>query len=95
MSIVVLACDFLTIDRFCPSSKTCSCCGYVLDRLPLGVRHWTCPACEAEHDRDVNAARNILAAGLAVSACGPDVRQRILQSMLQLGMKQENASVTK
>ena len=87
--------DFVKIDRFHPSSKTCACCGHVLDRLPLGVRHWTCPACKAEHDRDVNAAKNILAAGLAVSACGPDVRQRILRSMLQLGMKQENASVTK
>jgi len=87
--------DFVKIARFHPSSKTCSCCGHVLDRLPLGVRHWTCPACKAEHDRDVNAARNILAAGLAVTACGPDVRQRILRSMLQLGMKQENASVTK
>ena len=87
--------SFVKIDRFYPSSKKCSCCGHVLDRLPLGVRHWTCPTCKAEHDRDVNAARNILAAGLAVSACGPDVRQRILQSMLQLGMKQENASVTK
>ena len=87
--------NFLKIDRFHPSSKTCSCCGHVLDRLPLGVRHWTCPACQAEHDRDVNAARNILAAGLAVSACGPDVRQRILRSMLLLGLKQENASVTK
>ena len=87
--------DFVKIARFCPSSKTCSCCGHVLDHLSLGVRHWTCPACKAEHDRDVNAARNILAAGLAVSACGPDVRQRILRSMLQLGMKQESASVTK
>lgn len=87
--------DFVKIDRFHPSSKTCSCCGHVLDRLPLGVRHWTCPACKAEHDRDVNAAKNILAAGLAATACGPDVRQRILRSMLQLGMKQESASVTK
>lgn len=87
--------DFVKIDRFFPSSKTCSCCGHVLDRLPLGVRHWTCPACKAEHDRDVNAARNILAAGLAVSACGPDVRQRILRSMLRLGMKQESPSVKK
>ena len=87
--------DFVKIDRFFPSSKKCSCCGHVLDRLPLGVRHWTCPACEAEHDRDVNAARNILAAGLAVSACGPDVRQRILQSMLLLGMKQERSSAKK
>jgi putative transposase len=87
--------DFVKIDRFHPSSKTCSCCGHVLDRLPLGVRHWTCPACEAEHDRDENAARNILAAGLAVTACEPDVRQRILWSMLQLGMKQELSSVKK
>jgi len=87
--------DFLKIDRYYPSSKTCSCCGYVLDRLPLGVRHWTCPACEAEHDRDVNGARNILAAGLAVTACGPDVRHRILRNMVLLGMKQETASVTK
>ena len=87
--------DFLKIDRFYPSSKTCSCCGHILDRLPLGVRHWTCPACKAEHDRDVNAARNILAAGLAVTACGPDVRQRILWSILLLGMKQENTSVMK
>ena len=87
--------DFLKIDRFHPSSKKCSCCGHVLDRLPLGVRHWTCPACKAEHDRDVNAARNILAAGLAVAACGPDVRQRILRSMLLLGMKQESSSVMK
>jgi putative transposase len=87
--------DFLKIDRFHPSSKMCSCCGHVLDQLPLGVRHWTCPACKAEHDRDVNAARNILAAGLAATACGPDVRQRILRSMLLLGMKQERPSVTK
>jgi len=86
--------DFLKIDRWYPSSKKCSCCGYVLDKLPLNVRCWTCPACKAEHDRDVNAARNILAAGLAVTACGPDVRQRILQSMLLLGMKQENVSAT-
>lgn len=87
--------DFLKIDRFHPSSKKCSCCGFVLDHLALGVRHWTCPACEAAHDRDKNAARNILAAGLAVAACGPDVRQRILRSMLQLGMKQESSSVKK
>lgn len=87
--------DFLKIDRFHPSSKKCSCCGHVLDRLPLGVRHWTCPACKAEHDRDVNAARNILAAGLAVTACGPDVRQRILRGMLLLGMKQESSSAKK
>ena len=87
--------NFLKIDRFYPSSKRCSCCGHVLDRLDLGVRHWTCPACEAEHDRDINAARNILAAGLAVTACGPDVRRHILRTMELLGLKQESSSVKK
>lgn len=54
------------VGRFCPSSKACSCCGHVLEDLPLSVRHWKCPECGAEHDRDVNAARNILAEGLRV-----------------------------
>ena len=52
------------VDRFYPSSKTCSCCGHVLEDLPLSTRHWRCPICDAEHDRDVNAAVNILAEGL-------------------------------
>ena len=49
--------------RFYPSSKTCSGCGHRLDALPLSVRSWDCPACGAHHDRDVNAARNILTEG--------------------------------
>lgn len=53
------------VDRFYPSSKRCSDCGHVLDALPLAVRAWTCPACGARHDRDLNAARNLLAYGLA------------------------------
>ncbi len=66
---------FIKIDRFFPSSKTCSACGYVLETLPLDVREWACPSCRVCHDRDVNAANNILAAGLVVvSACGGDVR---------------------
>jgi putative transposase len=60
--------------RFFPSSKTCSACGHLLAELPLSVRVWQCPSCGTRHDRDVNAAKNILAAGLAVSACGADVR---------------------
>lgn len=48
-------------DRFAPTSKTCSDCGAVIDSLPLRIRAWTCPACGAEHDRDTNAARNLLA----------------------------------
>ena len=45
--------------RFYPSSKRCHCCGHVMEALPLGVRVWTCPACGAGHDRDVNAAKNL------------------------------------
>jgi len=49
-----------------PSSKTCSACGYVLADLSLKIRMWQCPSCGTRHDRDHNAAKNILAAGLAV-----------------------------
>lgn len=51
------------IDRFYPSSKTCSCCGYKKQDLKLSDRFWTCPECGEHHDRDVNAARNILHEG--------------------------------
>lgn len=81
--------DFVKVDRFFPSSKTCSGCGLVLEQLPLGVRRWTCPSCKAEHDRDENAARNILAAGHAVAACGPGVSHRLLRQAVRLGLKQE------
>lgn len=63
----------IAIDRFYPSSKTCSACGRINPSMPLNVRSWPCP-CGTTHDRDVNAAINILAAGLAVSACGDGVR---------------------
>ncbi|WP_138435724.1 RNA-guided endonuclease InsQ/TnpB family protein [Marinobacter shengliensis] len=56
-----------------PSSKRCSGCGFVMDSMPLTVRHWICPDCAAEHDRDINAAINIKAAGLAVLALGENV----------------------
>jgi putative transposase len=64
----------VVVDRWFPSSKTCSRCGHLLNALSLGVREWTCPGCGEVHDRDVNAARNILAAGRAVAACGDGVR---------------------
>ncbi|WP_212819122.1 RNA-guided endonuclease InsQ/TnpB family protein [Polymorphospora rubra] len=65
--------NLITVDRWFPSSKLCSTCGALADRMPLNVRSWTC-RCGSVHDRDVNAARNILAAGLAVTACGDGVR---------------------
>lgn len=64
--------ELVVVDRFFPSSKTCSCCGKRTE-LTLKDRVWSC-ICGATHDRDVNAAQNILAAGMAVSACGVDVR---------------------
>lgn len=56
------------VDRFFPSSKRCSCCGFVSQKMPLEVRNWQCPECKSEHDRDLNAAKNILdfAAGQVV-----------------------------
>jgi len=69
----------VVIDRWYPSSKTCSACGHLLAGLYLSTRHWQCPSCGTRHDRDVNAAKNILAAGQAVArsspgdACGADV----------------------
>ena len=66
--------QLVVIDRFYPSSKTCSACRYLLAELSLSTRTWQCPSCGARHDRDVNAAKNILAAGQAVTACGADVR---------------------
>ena len=64
----------IKIDKWYPSSKRCFDCGHVLGSLPLDIRQWTCPECGVFHDRDINAANNVLAAGLAVSACGESVR---------------------
>ena len=62
------------IDQWTPSSKRCSACSHRLSALPLAVREWVCPRCGAVHDRDVNAAVNVKAAGLAVLASGLSVR---------------------
>ena len=66
--------ELVKIDRWFPSSKRCGSCGHVVDKLPLNVREWECPKCGANHDRDINASKNILAAGLAVSVCGANIR---------------------
>ncbi|HEY9727267.1 MAG TPA: RNA-guided endonuclease TnpB family protein [Chroococcales cyanobacterium] len=72
------------IDRWFPSSKRCGNCGHIVDKLPLNVREWTCPDCGTHHDRDINAAQNILAAGLAVIVCGANVRPDRHESKGQL-----------
>jgi len=65
--------QFVQIDRWYPSSKRCADCGHVMGKMPLHIRAWTCPECATHHDRDVNAAVNIKAAGLAVLALGENV----------------------
>ncbi len=72
-------CSIHEIDRFFPSSKCCHRCGYIHNSLELSDRSWVCPECNEEHDRDVNAAINILAFGRAgtvrIDACGEEVQQ--------------------
>jgi putative transposase len=65
----------MKVSRWLPSSKTCSACAHVMDAMALKVRTWTCPVCGTTHDRDHNAAINILAAGQAErrNACGAGV----------------------
>ena len=72
--------EFHRIGRFVPTSQVCSACGANDGTKPLSVRAWTCPACGTRHDRDVNAARNILAAGRADrrNACGGGVRPPVV-----------------
>ncbi|MEU9048773.1 MULTISPECIES: RNA-guided endonuclease TnpB family protein [unclassified Kitasatospora] len=80
--------ELVVIDRWFPSSKLCSACGILRGRMPLNVREWTCD-CGTTHDRDVNAAKNILAAGLAVAACGDAVRPQRSTPGGRSSMKQE------
>lgn len=65
--------SLVAIDQWFPSTKRCSDCGHTLTSLPLSVRKWDCPECGSHHDRDINAAINIKAAGLAVLALGENV----------------------
>ncbi|SNT64115.1 putative transposase [Asanoa hainanensis] len=64
--------NLIIVDRF-PSSKLCSACGALVEKMPPHVREWIC-RCGTHHDRDLNAARSILAEGLSVAACGAGVR---------------------
>ena len=81
------------VDRFFPSSKRCSGCGFVVERLPLNVRRWTCPECGTEHDRDENAAKNIeMAAGQAVTARGGRVSRAVAKATNRSALGSANQS---
>jgi putative transposase len=84
--------NYLEIDRWFPSSKRCHNCGYIADKMPLNIREWECPECGMHHDRDINASKNILAAGLAVSVCGASVSPEQNKSVKATAMKQKPKS---
>ena len=82
----------IKVDRWFPSSKTCSVCNFVMDSLPLDVREWICPKCKAKHNRDKNAAINILnegkrTVGTTGLAYGLNVRPK--SNLRRLRMKYE------
>jgi putative transposase len=85
----------VVVDRFYPSSKTCSSCSHLMDSMPLSVREWTCPSCGTVHDRDINAAKNILIQGLNIlSGCGTqsDFKQKQQEaSSIEESMNAETA----
>ncbi len=64
----------IRVDRWAPTSKVCSGCGHRRDEMPLSVRFWTCAECGSEHDRDVNAAKNVLALGRGTASMRGDER---------------------
>jgi putative transposase len=85
--------QFVKIDRFFPSSKTCSNCGWINQDLTLKDRKWTCPSCGEKHDRDFNASKNILKQGLKIlsgSGTESDVKQKQVETLpLGKSMKPE------
>lgn len=86
--------DFVALDRWFASSKTCHDCKHVHKELDRGDKVWTCPNCSTVHDRDENAARNIRTEGLSVlahvrNACGGDVRHQVRLNAAQSPAKQE------
>jgi putative transposase len=79
--------QIVQIDRFYPSSKTCSSCFHLMPKMELSVRDWTCPSCGSHHDRDINAAKNILRQGLNIlsgSGTESDVKQKPKEASMKL-----------
>lgn len=67
--------EIIKINRFYPSSKACNICGYINQDLKLDIRSWICPICNTNHDRDINAAKNIYKEGLKISSGTDDHRR--------------------
>jgi putative transposase len=90
--------EIIKIDRFFPSSKQCSCCGYINQNLKLDMREWTCPNCKTKLDRDLNASKNILKEGIKISAgavdyrCGDEIRPVLTGTIGEAFKKKELVS---
>ena len=84
----------IVADRFYPSSKTCSVCGYKLESLPLSVRKWKCPGCGTDHDRDLNAAINLknMAVSSTVTVCGEEGSGSSRQTRVKPSSEKQEAS---
>jgi putative transposase len=81
--------ELIKIERRFPSAKRCGNCGHIFNKMSLNISEWECPQCRVNHDRDINASKNILAAGLAVSVCGATVRAEESKSRKPGAMKQK------
>ena len=89
--------SIVVADRWYPSSKTCSACGYKMKELPLSIRDWSCLSCYVKHDRDVNAAINLrnIAVGSTVTACGEESSGSSRKTRVKLAsVKQEHTGRT-
>ena len=77
------------IDRFYPSSKKCHCCGYKNEELKLSDRQWICPKCGVVHDRDINAAKNILEEGKRIIGLSSSEFKRVGEQAIASSMNLE------
>ena len=91
--------EIVKIDRFFPSSKQCSCCGYINQNLDLSIREWTCPSCKTKLDRDLNASKNILKEGIKIISlgtndyrCGDEIRPTNVGTIRETSKKKELVS---
>ena len=86
--------QLVVIDRWEPTSKKCNHCGHIMEKFNLRIREWTCPECGIHHDRDINAARNILDAGLKILGVGETKKKRVRRGTPEFRLVEEGVRGT-